>query len=231
MICKGQRSFPEEIEFRDELLKEFRVPNQVINTDSVYSFLRSWRGNDDGLSMWSIEEEPISFDSLFMRVTDRLLFMGILRGYYKDDPYREQEIIPPAVFRKMLAKVFDPTTQCTEPIGKWNTARMGKQWITEGFYKTDSDVASDSINKKIGIHRDKINHVAKVHRIVSNHVYSISRHYTLSIPVFDDDYNYAFLINRDWYDHRDYSFMIFKREEGWKVVVNFDSYLTVFEYD
>jgi hypothetical protein len=211
MLSKGQRL--KETERRDKILEEFRVPNQIINTDSVYSFLHSepWhplkmRGRG---GFWVVEDKPIPVDSIFVRVEKNYLFETMSWFYDEFNHHRKEEIIPHAILRKMLAKAFDPTTQCSEPIVKWNISRMGEGWMTEGLYSANYN---KFIEKRINESKGWQFYWLK--RVFND--YDWTKRISFSVPVFDDDYNYALLIMKKpgfYY----YSFALFKREkDGWK---------------
>lgn len=211
LYCKSQNANPKEIERRDKLVSDCNCPNQFINTDSVYSFINSypWKPFQEGYGIFVIQDKPTPFKILFDE-SAREYFFEYLRAHYEDEvPFQRTEIIPPKVFRKMLSITFDSTTLQTEPIIKWNVARMGEKWINRSNYNYIRDLTLNNIKNK----KEKKNEEAA--DIFYNTIARSVTSFELSVPVFDDDYKYAFVVGR-FKGEKNYCFALFKRDEsGW----------------
>ncbi len=178
-----------EREKRNLLIEKCNCPEQVINTDSVYSFLKSGTfGFRKGNIMWEVEDEPISYDSL-INIVEKYRMLKPLEWYYteKDTTINKmEEFIPPATFRKMLSVMFDPTTQLSSPIVKWNAARLGEEWIT----KSNNLYLNILLNKRMKKRNEKAYYKFLSLFSSANSFLGIK----MSVPVFDDEYKYAFMI-------------------------------------
>lgn len=213
LMCRSQVSL--EIERREKITRECNCPNQVINTDSVYSFINSnpFKPLELGYNIFIIEDKPIPINTLLNSTAKYHLF-DHLRAFYEEEvPFERNEKIPPKVLQKMLAITFDSTTQFTEPIVKWNVARMGEQWINRSNYRYISDLTEKNIANNKG---KKNEQAAEIFRSTINHSLIF---FNFSVPVFDDDYNYAFMVCNlasDSDGNYDVAFALFKRDEqGW----------------
>lgn len=220
--CKSQYAHPQEIGRRDKLISDCNCPNQVFNTDSVYNFFQS-----DFLEPYSkkryifiIDGEPIPSDTVFYQSARQFFFENLRYHYEEINPYRKEEIISPKTLQKMFVAALDPTTRYTEPIVKWNVARMGKEWMNQNSYNYFDSLIIEKIEKKIQNAREKDKKNYKKYTegldvyIFANE--DIGKIFIkTSVPVFDDEYKYAFvMINLGGWEH--YGFALFKRnEQGW----------------
>ncbi len=208
---QSHQSIPDSEKLR-LLIEECNCPQETINTDSVYSLFASnpfllRKGN----IMYEVEDEPIPYDTIITNLS-RYNILRVLEIDYKEASYPREEYLPPAVFRKMLGTMFSPTTRLTSPIIRWNASRLGEEWIT----------SSNNQYLRIYLHRkmafiDRKRDQKKYKELASLFRHAAEDHIwiRMSVPVFDEEYNFAFMF---FYTGRPgYSYALFHRKEGqWK---------------
>lgn len=202
VYCYGQHRNSPESEKRIALLDRCWCPNQTFNTDSVYSFFQSspFKSIEKENVFFEVEDEPIPYDSIFKKVR-KVSLLNFLESLYRDD---NNKTIPFPTLLKMLLAASDSTTQYTIPIKRWNAAELGEEWVTHSnqkYYNRLLDERMQKANKKeyknFRRTMDKVNVPVRIR---------------MSIPVFDEEYKYAFLILRM---DEDYAiFALFERQEN-----------------
>ena len=230
--CRGQVKsstsiYISEADRRIELLKECNCPNQVFDTDSIYSFFQAkpiksmWKNNN---FIFTVEDSPMPYDMVKEEVRKQNMLSHLV-NYYRDyNSHRKEEIIPPKVLKKMLSAIVDSTTNYTQPIQQWNASRLGEKWITKS-----NRVHLDSIILERAGTKEK-NRVKQYNLFEVFKFASVAVQVTMSMPVFDDDYKYAFMIlkidrsyggsNREPYSRFDAVFALFERKEsGWTPIL------------
>ncbi|NDV68618.1 hypothetical protein [Dysgonomonas sp. 25] len=204
--CNGQHRNSPEDEKRIRLLEECWCPRQTFNTDSIYSFFQSSPIFKKGYVSFEVEDEPMPCDTVIMEIEKQYMLFSLYRYYMEDN-----EIIPSKTLKKMLSAIMDSTTQYTVPIKKWNCAELGEDWLTKSnkqYYDILLDKRMMESNKK------KYENFMWTYGEANSPI-----RIKMSIPVFDEDYRYAFMVFR-MYGESYANFALFERkEEGWKPIL------------
>jgi len=199
--------YEQEERSRESVLYEFKDTEHYFLTDSVYSFFSSFpfKPLQPGKVMFEVEDRPIPFDTIQKEIIKNYM-LAVLEKHYKGYSLSirdKNRIIPALTFRKMMAAIMDPKTNYSEPITHWNAARLGEEWITSSNFNFIKDLA----NKRM---REEDNNKYETYINFFYHLRNI-HHIQISIPVFDEDYNYAFLIFKMG---EPYCFALFEKQEN-----------------
>ncbi|NDV68617.1 hypothetical protein [Dysgonomonas sp. 25] len=189
----------------DENLSEHDCLEQMIfNTDSVYSFFQSrpFKPIEKRLVFFEVEDEPIPYDTIIEKVK-KVSLLNFSESLYKDDSNKK---IPFPTLLKMILAASDSTTQYTVPIRKWNAAELGEEWLTRSNHKYYDFILDKNMAKaKKEEYKNFLWSMDKANRPIR---------IKMSIPVFDEDYKYAFMVFK--MNNNTYDFAIFIRDEiGW----------------
>ncbi len=205
IYCMGQNEREERR--RESVLYEFKDNEHYFLTDSVYSFFSSFpfKPFQQGKVMFEVEDRPIPFDTIQKEIIKNYMLAVLEKHYkgYSPSMRDKNRIIPALTFRKMMAAIMDPKTNYSEPITHWNAARLGEEGITSSNFNFIKDLANKRMkeedNNKYETYINFFYHLRDIH------------HIHMSAPVFDEDYNYAFLIFKM---KEPYCFALFERKEN-----------------
>jgi hypothetical protein len=183
------------------LMSEYVPLVRESGTDSIYVFLRltPWVSEKGTISI--LDDQPIVLNPALLPKVESLF----------------SKYLPQTVIRNLMDKAVDPAT--VGLIERWNSAEIGERWITASnytyMYGTIVLLTEWQIDgsRKPGIHR-------KYLRILRDFNNSAVR-YALSVPVFDDEHRYAFMVIRK--NGAADSFALFERKDsGWQSIHSVD---------
>lgn len=218
------------------ILEECDCPDRVVNTDSVYSFLNAVNLEKFGYEhhIYMLKSKPFPL----REIKDVSGFGYLLKHRYLNtdkssvpEDYRKE--------REQLISLFasiDSTTTFTPSIVGWDISRLPEGWMLynkSGFSLGGATSWFEShYPSKRKIFKNKKQNLAFLDgiRYAQNSTHKKMVYFSMSVPVFDKDYEYAFLFitNNSW--SRNISeacaFIIYHRdpEKGWTVYLSGNKY-------
>ena len=214
------------------ILEKCNCPSRIINTDSVYSFLKAVNLDEMVNKDFSymLRSKPFTLDE-FKNVAESgspFFWREMIRNRYSTtDTTQMKRLI------SLYSATLDSTTTFTRPITAWDISEFPEEWLHYNEKNTISDLINstpwveehypskrkDFKNKKQQkAFKDGIDYARQSS---GKRLIDIS----LSIPVFDKDYEYAFLFiaNNRWSDISGAcAFIIYRRDpkKGWVVWIS-----------
>jgi hypothetical protein len=184
------------------LMSEYVPLVRESGTDSIYVFLRStpWVSESGTISI--LDDQPIVLNPTLLPKVESLF----------------SKYLPQTVIRNLMDKAVDPAT--VGLIERWNSAEIGDDWVTAGnyaqMYGGIVSLTERVMDEGYGSRRAH----RKYLRILRDFNNSAVR-YALSVPVFDEEYRYAFMVMRK--SGAADSFALFERKDsGWQSIHSVD---------
>ena len=222
------------------VLENSSCRSRIINTDSVYSFLNAAHLDEIGFGhVFLLKSTPHPIHEL-KDVPGFRNFIDSIRVLETDDNPSVQEEVKHERERliSLFASVLDSTTTFSQPFTNWDISRLPEGWLLYNKNPIYDFIVATPWSEKTGYYnswygkRKSGGKNKKQRKVFKEGVEYAQRNsfkrridLSLSMPVFDKDYEYALLFvanNRSPKLEEACAFILYKRdsENGWEVYVS-----------